>query len=102
MTHAAPMPCCDTVLYVVIGRAAPHPIKSWPHDDPDIDDLVASAKNSARTKAEAAGHVVSFILVPGTGPIAPIDIDTMVAKKVAEAMAALPVLKPATLEDDNA
>lgn len=98
MAHPSPSACCDAVLYCVIGRAAPHPINSWPHDTPDLGERVSHAKSEARTKAVAAGHEISFIFVPGTGPIAPIDIEAMVAQKVAEVMARLPTLKN---EDDS-
>lgn len=102
MTHPNPAPCADTVLYCVIGRAAPHPIRSWSHDFDDLADVVTSAKTEVRAKAQASGHEVSFLLVQGTGPVIPIDIDALVASKVAAAIAALPLLKPATLEDDDA
>ena len=93
MTHPIPAPCCDTVLYAVTGRALPRPVKSWAHDTPNIDALASAQIAIESTRAAASGCDIQLFVVTGTGPIKPVDIDALVAAKVAEAMARLPLLQ---------
>ena len=87
MAHPNPIACRDTVLYKIVGRAAPHPIDSCTASDPDAPEKLAAKLVAERAKSVAGGHEVSFITVQGHGK----SIDDATAKlaEMAERMASL-------------